>query len=1110
MKLLKILFIICLLSSCLWADTLSNETSNNTSAYSSFTGFVNGDEAATNVSQTDLHNFYWPGTNIAVLVEGWFCGAPNVSTINFCNGHVEVGYNSNNNTQVANQVTDMNARGVNVIVFDWGGENSWTVGGNTVTNTAPTDINATMAKFRDATGAPKLVTLYNQAAFSQCATANLIYTSDSTTVVPKQVCIAQIMQQDFSYLDTNFWGNAVYFKYLGRPVVVMFIDETAYPTVDWTAVYDDVMNQSYTNGPPLLLWINSTGFFHQRSDGAYAWPNNWCDMKCALDIGVPYLEQYYQQSVQGTAASSQAAVISAPSPTITNISRHVGSAGGGVGITITGTNFTADTKVTFGSTKAYNVVVGSATSLSCNVPAHTTGVVDVHVITGGGTATASSAFDYEPAPSQLTTVDYPNVSFEDGTIGNFQYIRDGKNTSYCTTDATYSAFGAYSAKCHLDNSVLTYPPDYSGVDWVNIGTINPSPSHSTNGVYFRFYAYVPVAFAAYVQGIANSEEEFVSTEDPYDPTHSFQHNWLYCGIGNNLSSIVGGFGCRFSNDSTISGGDTGVNIADGHWHEFEIWLHRTGGVGTEKIWIDGTLVFNQSSSNLGQDTGANPAINVRYLLGYTALSGGHNNNVGAQNGFIWIDSPEVSTGFIDPPGNGVNPPTPLALYTVGSQWKGYDDSIAPWTTNSSILQNCGQTWLLTSQTPEWAGSYSQGYPLPFVLIASWNDYEDGTEIETGVDNCAALTASVASNTLTWTINPSANTNTIDHFTVWDSTDGVNLTLIQDNIPPTQTAINLADYTISSGTYKLYVKAQGLPSYSNYMSNAVSWTTGGTSGTGSPPTITLTVQPTTGGKPLTVIATMVVTDSGNDVVQGTASFNWGDNTAPSVGQYKATHTYPGVGTFTVLASVADQGGYLGTASQAVVVTATSQSPPPSVILSITPSGNVGPPPVSISATVAYTGLHAGIPTIAWGDGNITVASSGSHTYTLPGLYTISATSCNTDDGLCGSDFQTILVGNPTYTNNVAINGLAFNQQVYSPLRINATVTSGNGNMDTVKIFQDGVLVYTAVPNALYYVLDKYLIMPVGGTHTIQVQAHNVGGNTYNSTLITGIQIVGVSH
>jgi hypothetical protein len=66
---------------------------------------------------------------------------------------------------------------------------------------------------------------------------------------------------------------------------------------------------------------------------------------------------------------------------------------------------------------------------------------------------------------------------------------------------------------------------------------------------------------------------------------------------------------------------------------------------------------------------------------------------------------------------------------VGAAWAGFDDSKASWGTNRHIAQRCGQTF---ADTLKLSREYS---PLPFLLIATWNDYEEGTAIERGLAKC---------------------------------------------------------------------------------------------------------------------------------------------------------------------------------------------------------------------------------------------------------------------------------------------------------------------------------------------------------------------------------------
>ncbi len=70
---------------------------------------------------------------------------------------------------------------------------------------------------------------------------------------------------------------------------------------------------------------------------------------------------------------------------------------------------------------------------------------------------------------------------------------------------------------------------------------------------------------------------------------------------------------------------------------------------------------------------------------------------------------------------------------VGAAWAGFDDSKASWSLNRHISQRCGRTF---ADTLRISREYS---PLPFLLIATWNDYEEGTAIERGLGKCAPNT-----------------------------------------------------------------------------------------------------------------------------------------------------------------------------------------------------------------------------------------------------------------------------------------------------------------------------------------------------------------------------------
>ena len=74
--------------------------------------------------------------------------------------------------------------------------------------------------------------------------------------------------------------------------------------------------------------------------------------------------------------------------------------------------------------------------------------------------------------------------------------------------------------------------------------------------------------------------------------------------------------------------------------------------------------------------------------------------------------------------------------TVGTGYKGFNDSLASWGDHLKMTQQCGQTWL--ASFAEAGKYYSAGNQLENLQIVTWNDYEEGTEIETGIDNCITV------------------------------------------------------------------------------------------------------------------------------------------------------------------------------------------------------------------------------------------------------------------------------------------------------------------------------------------------------------------------------------
>jgi hypothetical protein len=105
-------------------------------------------------------------------------------------------------------------------------------------------------------------------------------------------------------------------------------------------------------------------------------------------------------------------------------------------------------------------------------------------------------------------------------------------------------------------------------------------------------------------------------------------------------------------------------------------------------------------------------------------------------------------------------------------------------------------------------------------LPTWNDYEEGTEIESGIDNCVTVSAALAGQTLTWSIT--GQESTLDYYAIYVSQDGQNLMPLAEALAGDHT-MDLSGYNFSSGTYKIYVKAVAKPGLLNQMSGAVTLT-----------------------------------------------------------------------------------------------------------------------------------------------------------------------------------------------------------------------------------------------------------------------------------------------
>ena len=420
---------------------------------------------------------------------------------------------------------------------------------------------------------------------------------------------------------------------------------------------------------------------------------------------------------------------------------------------------------------------------------------------------------------------------------------------------------------------------------------------------------------------------------------------------------------------------------------------------------------------------------------------------------------------------------------IGSAYKGFNDTLASWGKNRIVNQQCGQTWLAT-----WAEAgkyYSSANQLNILQFATWNDYEEGTEVESGIDNCVTISAALSGSTLGWKIT--GQESTIDHYTVFASQDGVNLMAVEQVAAGTHAA-DLSALGLPAGQYSFLVKAVGKPTLLNHMSGAVSYTL-------AVPATKLAVTPASGIAPVTVTASTAGSACSSGTIQST-KIDFGDGTMVTAAS--ASHAYGSAGTYTVTATTTGSNGLTGTAQQKVTVTANK---PPVVVLSVSPA--TGAAPLSVTASTAGSTAPNGAiasTSIDFGDGTVASAASASHVYSTAGSFTVKTTV--TDSVGAKGSAQTsvsITAAVPVQSSGVTVTAPLSNSTVSKPVKFvaSANPASSTAKITAMKIYVDSVAKYSVNATSISTTLTLS-----SGKRNITVQAWDSTGAIYkNSFTIT---------
>jgi hypothetical protein len=177
--------------------------------------------------------------------------------------------------------------------------------------------------------------------------------------------------------------------------------------------------------------------------------------------------------------------------------------------------------------------------------------------------------------------------------------------------------------------------------------------------------------------------------------------------------------------------------------------------------------------------------------------------------FSWCDAGTSSAQYLtDFLTTAVKFPGKLAMASV---WKGFDDRKSAWTKNRVVDGRNGQLYLDTFAAIN--KMYSVDHQLDMLQVVTWNDYEEGTPLESGVENGVTLEAKESNGVASVTVT-GGNANAIDHFEI---------TVNGQLLPIRSQSVDLKPLYTEPGNYLVEFKAVGKARVINKTSPSVTAT-----------------------------------------------------------------------------------------------------------------------------------------------------------------------------------------------------------------------------------------------------------------------------------------------
>lgn len=207
-------------------------------------------------------------------------------------------------------------------------------------------------------------------------------------------------------------------------------------------------------------------------------------------------------------------------------------------------------------------------------------------------------------------------------------------------------------------------------------------------------------------------------------------------------------------------------------------------------------------------------------------------NAYADGCFDWVQP--YSTGV--PSGDPYNATAANSFLTsVHSSAKGSIPCLAPgfngyltrsvaWSKGKYMPRDSGKCWL--SQ----ASVINANRPTNIIgiQVATWNDWEEGSEVESAIDNNISITTSGTGNILSWSVSGgTGDETTISSYRILASPDGINAAFIGTVAKGSGNTFDLSTVTgWGSGSYTIYVIAVGRACVRNQVNGLMAYTVSG--------------------------------------------------------------------------------------------------------------------------------------------------------------------------------------------------------------------------------------------------------------------------------------------